>query len=229
MQPARMAERAELGDVAAKEHRHRPVGHDTHPSGQERQLEQVADLVANQPGKPRSRIPEDLGDALGPSERRAHADHPVRVWLDVAGEVLRQPARLPEGVLARRRVRAAGRRVRDARAVPSAQTASRPATRSCSSTWTWPASSTGRPHSASSGPPRRPRSRTMRAFRSARRPRASPTRRRAVRAACACAPRHPGARAAGRRTCRGAPAARAGSGRRPRRGPVRCGTAGRRG
>jgi hypothetical protein len=48
--------------------------------------------------------PRDLGDPLVPAERRDLPEHAVPVGLRRAGQVLREPARLPERVLARGRI-----------------------------------------------------------------------------------------------------------------------------
>ena len=112
-----MAEAPELHDVAAEEQRGRPVGDDAELPREQRQLVQVV--------RPRHPPAEEaaqgqahhLGDALVPAERGHLAHHPVAVRLGIALEVLREPPRLAERVLARRRVRQLAARVRDARAV----------------------------------------------------------------------------------------------------------------
>src|SRR6185312_13741177 len=60
---------------------------------------------------------DDIGDPLVAAERRDLAEHPVAVRLRVAAQVLREPARLAERVLARRWVGRRAARVRHARAV----------------------------------------------------------------------------------------------------------------
>ncbi len=62
----------------------------------------------NQPREAAEADAHHVGDPLEAAERRDLAEHPVAVRLRVAGEVLRQPPRLAERVLAGRRIDAAG-------------------------------------------------------------------------------------------------------------------------
>ena len=130
----------------------RPVGDDAELPREQRQLVQVVRPRHPPAEEPAQGQAHHLGDALVPAERGHLAHHPVAVRLRVAPEVLREPPRLAERVLARRRVGQLAARVRDARAV-----AERPhvlrgrRTRSSSSTSTRPRSSSGRPSSRTSG------------------------------------------------------------------------------
>jgi uncharacterized membrane protein len=87
-QPARVAEPRELGDVAPEEERGRPVGDDAELSHQERQLDEVVragDEPCRKAAQPQA---EHVGDALVPAERRHLTEHPVRVRLRLADQVL---------------------------------------------------------------------------------------------------------------------------------------------
>ena len=114
----RMAEHRELDDVAAEEERHRPVDDDAELSGEQRQLVQVVRPRDEPAGKAPEVDARKLGDPLEAAERRDLAEHPVPVRLPVAGQVLRESARLAQRVLARRRIDGARRlAVLDSRAV----------------------------------------------------------------------------------------------------------------
>src|SRR5919205_627369 len=114
----RVAEHPELGDVAAEEERGRPVGDDAQLPREERELVQVVRPRDEPAWEAAQAQAEHVRDPLVATERRHLAEHPVAVGARLAAQVLRQAARLPERVLAGRRVELAGRRlVGDARAV----------------------------------------------------------------------------------------------------------------
>ena len=83
-QPPRVAEHAELGDVAAEEERRRPVDDDAELPRQERQLVQVVRPRHEPAGEAAQPHPEHVGDALVAAERRDLAEHPVAVRLRLA-------------------------------------------------------------------------------------------------------------------------------------------------
>src|SRR5215218_1557547 len=110
-EPLSVPEHRELGDVPPEEERRRPVGHDAELPGEEGQLVEVVrprDEPAEEARQPHS---EDIGDALVAAEGRYLAEHPVAVRLGLVREVLREPPCLAQGVLARRRVDLARRRL----------------------------------------------------------------------------------------------------------------------
>src|SRR3954447_21364559 len=112
-----MAELAELGDVAAEEERDRPVDDYSELSLDERELVQVV-RPRHPPAEEAVQVEaEHLRDALVPAEGRDLAEHAVAVRLRGPGQVLREPARLTEGVLAGRWIGPVAARVRDERAV----------------------------------------------------------------------------------------------------------------
>src|SRR5438034_1028920 len=113
----RVAERAELGDVAAEEERDGPVSHDAQLPREQRKLVQVVGAGDEPADEARQADAEHIGDALVAAERRDLAEHAVTVRLRLAGEVLCEPAGLPQGVLAGRRVGVGARLIWDARAV----------------------------------------------------------------------------------------------------------------
>src|SRR3954453_19407158 len=100
-----MAEATELGDVARERERDGPVGDDAQLPREERQLVEAVrprQEPADEAARAESRADED---ALVAAERPRLPEHPVAVGLEVAREVLREAARLAEGVLGGRRVR----------------------------------------------------------------------------------------------------------------------------
>src|SRR4051812_47756520 len=112
-----MAELAELGDVAAEEERDRPVDDYSELSLDERELVQVV-RARHPPAEEAVEVQaEHLRDALVPAEGRDLAEHAVAVRLGRPGQVLREPPRLAEGVLAGGWVWPVAARVRDERAI----------------------------------------------------------------------------------------------------------------
>src|SRR5581483_8686246 len=113
----RMAEHSELGEVSAEEEGDGPVDDDTGSPLRQRELVQVVRPRHEPADEAAQTEAEDVRDSLVAAERRDLAEHPVPVRLEVAADVLRQPARLAQRVLARRRVWRVALRVRHARAV----------------------------------------------------------------------------------------------------------------
>src|SRR2546422_8330973 len=114
LEPCRMPEHPELGEIAAEEEGDGPIDDDAELPLRQRQLVQViapCDEPAEEAAEPEA---EHVGDALVAAERRHLPEHPVAVRLRVTPEVLRKPAGLAEGVLAGRRVRRAAAGVRNA-------------------------------------------------------------------------------------------------------------------
>src|SRR5437763_10690631 len=95
----RVSERAELGDVAAEEERRRPVGHDAQLPGQQRQLVEVVRPRDEPAGEAAQVEAEHVRDPLVAAERGDLAEHAVAIRLQLAAEVLREPAGLAESVL----------------------------------------------------------------------------------------------------------------------------------
>ncbi len=148
-EPRRMAEHPELGDVAAEEERHGPVGYDAELSRDQRQLVQVvrprhepADEASQRERRRRARFPCSVrasppGRGFGSgtaSARRERFRASRRACRSECWEV---------GGSGRPGVASFGTRAQS----PSAQRLSWPSTRSCESTGTAPRSSTGNPRS----------------------------------------------------------------------------------
>src|SRR5439155_10068138 len=115
LQSLRMTGPAELDDVSLEEQGDGPVDDDPELPREERELIQVIAPRHDPAEEATETEAEHVGDALVAAERRHLAEHPVAVGLRVAQQVLRQPARLAERMLGRRRigsVRAAIRHVR---------------------------------------------------------------------------------------------------------------------
>src|SRR3954454_2133027 len=104
-----MAEAPQLGDVAPEEERRRPVRHDPRLAAEERQRVEVVGACDEPTEEARDAYPHHVRNSLEAAERRDLAEHAVAIWLRLPGEVLRQLPRLPQGVLAGRRVRLAWR------------------------------------------------------------------------------------------------------------------------
>src|SRR5439155_9248830 len=99
-EPLRMAEHAQLGDVAAKEERRRPVGDDPQLPSEQWQLVEVIRPRDEPAGKPAEEGSGDLRDALVAAERRHLTEHAVPIRLRLARQVLRESPRLAQRVLA---------------------------------------------------------------------------------------------------------------------------------
>ncbi len=208
-----MAEHRELGDVAAEEERHGPVGDDPELARDERELEEVVrprDEPAEEAAEAQA---EHVGDPLVAAERRHLAEHPVAVRLRLAPEVLRQPPGLAERVLAGRRVGLLRRRlVGDAGAVaerPDVLAALDPQRRAHEDSATL-VQRAGRARRGA-GWPSPLRSRPACGSRSASRRRGRPRRRSTDSSVVETRMSTPGARAPGPRTRRAAWGSRAGS------------------
>src|SRR6187549_1079310 len=102
-----MPEPRELGDVAAEEERGRPVDDDADLPRDERQLKEVIAARDKPAGKATDTYSEHVRNPLVATERRHLPQHPVGVRTRLAADVLGESARLPERVLASRRVDAA--------------------------------------------------------------------------------------------------------------------------
>ena len=82
-EPARVAEHAELGDVATEEELNRPVGDDAELPGDQRQLVEVVRPRDPPAEEAAERQAHHLRDPLVAAERRDLAEHPVAVGLRI--------------------------------------------------------------------------------------------------------------------------------------------------